>query len=46
MDQTARNRLQREIENEADRLFPGLVRRVALVQPGEPLVSGKGRGLR
>ena len=35
MSQEARDRLQHEIEDEANRLFPGAVRRVTLVQPGE-----------
>jgi hypothetical protein len=36
MDQAARDRIQHEIEDEANKLFPGSVRRVTLVQAGEP----------
>ena len=36
MSQEARDRLRHEIEDEANRCFPGAVRRVILVQPGEP----------
>jgi hypothetical protein len=40
MDQAERDRIQHEIENEANRLFPGRIRRVELLQHGDaPMIE-------
>ena len=40
MDQEARDRIQHEIENEANMLLPGRIRRVELLQHGDaPMIE-------
>jgi hypothetical protein len=42
MDQAASDRIQQELEGEAKRLFPGAIRRVALLQHGDDPVAEPG----